>query len=301
MTGILDLSNQQNKTKGSKNNKLLIIILTGLSGAGKSVALNAFEDSGFFCVDNLPTTLIETFVKLSLNTPAISRIAIGVDIRERRFLRDFPNIITSLRKGKHKIKIIFLEATNEVLIRRFKETRRPHPLGHKDLKEALRKEAKLLSSIRKEADEIIDTSSLSPHQLRKLITESFLDSGPKELTISLISFGYKYGPPPEADLLFDVRFLPNPYFVDELKELPGTSAKVKKFVLAQKDARLFIEKLTPFLNYLIPLYKQEGRSYLTIGIGCTGGKHRSPVITEEIKKILVKQKLNVSLTHRDLT
>jgi UPF0042 nucleotide-binding protein len=285
--------------KKPKRRHLLTIILTGLSGSGKTVALNAFEDSGFFCVDNLPSTLIQTFVNLGNRTPTISKVAIGVDIRERKFLTDFSETISALRK-KCKIEILFIEASDEVLIRRFKETRRPHPLGYKDLQRALHKEAKLLLPIRQEADEIIDTSSLNPHELRRLITESFLKKGPKEMTVSLMSFGYKYGVPLEADLLFDVRFLPNPYFIEELKAFPGTSPKVRKFVLSQKDTRDFLKKFKPLLDYTIPLYQKEGRSYLTVGIGCTGGRHRSPAIIEEINTYLSKKKYKVSVTHRDL-
>ena len=285
--------------KAPKEDRLSIIILTGLSGSGKTVALNAFEDSGFFCVDNLPMSLISTFVNLCTQTPTISKIAIGVDIRERKFLTDFSDAIVSLKKNR-KLEIMFLEASDEVLMRRFKETRRPHPLGFKNLKKALHREARLLSAIRQEADNIIDTSSLSPHDLRKLIIESFLKTGPKGMTINLLSFGYKYGIPPDADLLFDVRFLPNPYFIEELKRFPGTSPKVKKFVLSQDDTITFFEKLDPLLNHLIPLYKQEGRSYLTIGIGCTGGIHRSPAITQEIGKKLKKQKYRIEVLHRDL-
>jgi len=281
------------------NKRLFTIILTGLSGSGKSVALNAFEDSGFFCVDNLPITLIETFVDLCNKTRGISKVGIGIDIRERKFLNRLPNTISNLRK-KHKLEIIFLEANEDVIVRRFKETRRPHPLGYRDIKRALRKETKLLSAIRQEADKIIDTSSLSPHQLRKLIVKPYVGERPKKMTITLVSFGYKYGIPLETDLLFDVRFLPNPNFIEELKPFPGTSLKVKKFVLGQKDTIEFLNRLYPFLGYLIPLYMQEGRSYLTIGIGCTGGRHRSPAIVEEIKKNLKKQKLNVSVIHRDL-
>lgn len=283
----------------SGKNRPLTIIITGMSGSGKTVVLNAFEDSGYFCVDNLPVTLIETFVNLGHKTPTISKVAIGVDIRERKFLANFPEELSLLRK-KYKIKIIFLEATDNALIRRFKETRRPHPLGYKDLKRAIRREARLLAPVRHEADMILDTSSLSPHQLRKLITESYLKKRPKEMTISLVSFGYKYGIPSEADLLFDVRFLPNPYFIEELKEFPGTSQKVKKFVLSHKESKEFLRKLKSLLQYLIPLYKREGRSYLTIGIGCTGGRHRSPAISAEINEFLFGKKFNVSLTHRDL-
>ena len=187
-----------------------------------------------------------------------------------------------------------------MLIRRFKETRRPHPLGYKDLKKALHREAQLLSRIREEAATIIDTSSLTPHQLRRLIIEYYLKKGPKEMTINLVSFGYKYGIPLESDLLFDVRFLPNPYFIEELKPLPGTSLKVKKFVLSQRDTMEFFDKLYPLLNHIIPLYKKEGKSYLTIGIGCTGGRHRSPAIVQEIGKTLKKQKLEITVNHRDI-
>ncbi|MDH4027627.1 MAG: RNase adapter RapZ [Nitrospirota bacterium] len=285
-------------TEGKKK-KLSIIILTGLSGAGKSVALNAFEDSGYFCVDNLPSPLIVTFANLCSKTPNISKIAVGIDIRERKFLADFSDKISSLHKY-HDVKIIFLEATDEALIRRFKETRRPHPLGLKDLRKALRKEAEYLSAIRQEADTIIDTSSLTPHQLRKLVIDFFLKKGPKEMTVNLVSFGYKYGIPLEADLLFDVRFLPNPYFVKTLKELTGRSPKVKKYVLSQKDTTDFFDKLFPLLNHIIPLYRQEGKSYLTIGVGCTGGRHRSPVILHEIEKALKKQNLATTVTHRDM-
>ncbi len=281
------------------NTQLAVIIITGLAGSGKTVALNAFEDSGFFCVDNLPVSIIETFINLSLRTPTISKIAIGVDIRERKFLTNFSESISALRK-KLKVKIVFLEAAYDVLTRRFKETRRPHPLGFKDLKRALHKESSLLETIRQEADEIIDTSSLNPHELRKLITTSYTQQGPKEMSVNIVSFGFKYGVPLEADLLFDVRFLPNPFFVKELKEHPGTSSKVSSFVLSQVETKKFLGKLNPLLNYLVPLYMEEGRSYLTIAIGCTGGRHRSPAISEEIKKALKKQKLEVTVTHRDM-
>jgi UPF0042 nucleotide-binding protein len=281
------------------NNRTSSIILTGMSGSGKTVALNAFEDSGYYCVDNLPMTLIGKIISLSKKTPGRSRIAIGVDIRERKNWKDFPESVASLR-SKHKVKIIFLEATDEAIIRRFKETRRPHPLGDKDLKKAVRREAKLLSPIRQEADSIIDTSAFTPHQLRKHITEYFLKKRPREMVINLISFGYKYGIPTEADLLFDVRFLPNPYFIQELRRFPGTSPKVKKFVLSREQTSEFLKKLYTLLDYIIPYYKQEGRSYLTIGIGCTGGMHRSPAVATEVERTLKKKKLKTTLAHRDI-
>lgn len=285
--------------KSSKKSRLFTIILTGLSGSGKTVALNAFEDSGFFCIDNLPLSLIETFVNLSNKSSTVRKIAIGIDIREKRLLTDFTGKVAALKK-KNKTEVIFLEARDDVLLRRFKETRRPHPLGYKDLKKALSRETKLLAPIREEANVIIDTSTSTPHQLRKFITESYLRKGPKEMTVNILSFGYKYGVPPEADLLFDVRFLPNPYFIEGLKPLPGTSPKVKKFVMSQQGTKDFLEKLYPLLEHVIPQYKQEGRSYLTIGIGCTGGMHRSPAIAKDIETNLKKKKIKTSITHRDL-
>jgi UPF0042 nucleotide-binding protein len=281
------------------SNELLTIILTGLSGSGKTVALNAFEDSGFFCVDNLPTTLIGQFIDLCKNTPAIKKVAIGIDIRERRFLGNFSDIISSLKRA-NRIEIIFLEAKDDVLIRRFKETRRPHPLGEKDIKKALRKEARLLTGIKQIADRVIDTSSLNPHQLRRVIARLYSGESPGHMNITLISFGYKYGIPLEADLLFDVRFLPNPNFIEHLKDFSGTSSKIRGFLLSQEDTELFLNKLYPLLEHIIPLYMQEGRSYLTIGIGCTGGRHRSPAIVEEIKKFLEGKRFDVSVVHRDL-
>ncbi|MBI4698376.1 MAG: RNase adapter RapZ [Nitrospirae bacterium] len=285
--------------KGPKSNKLFSVIVTGLSGAGKTVVLHAFEDSDYFCVDNLPMSLIKTFVHLCCKTPDISKIAIGIDIRERKFSADLAETISSLRRS-HSIEILFLEAKDDTLIRRYKETRRPHPLGYKDLKKAISKERKMLAGIREASDRIIDTSSLSPHELKKLITQIYSSEKETPMSVSLISFGYKYGAPPEADLLFDVRFLPNPYFIKELKKFNGTNLKIKNFLFGKKETQNFFAKLYPLMDFLIPRYKEEGRNYLTIGIGCTGGKHRSPAIVEAIHKHLQKQKFNVRAIHRDM-
>ena len=285
--------------KAPKKSRFVTIILTGFSGAGKSIALNAFEDSDFFCVDNLPASLIKTFVHLCQKTSDMPRIAIGVDIRERKFFSNLTDTIASLKKNQD-LEIIFLEAEEDVLIRRFKETRRPHPLGYKDLKKAIHKEGKKLEAIRDAADRIIDTSALTPHQLRKIIIQNYAREKEKPMSIALISFGYKYGTPSEADLLFDIRFLPNPNFIKGLKQFDGTNLKVKTFLFSKKDTKQFLSRLMSFLEFLIPRYKEEGRNYLTIGIGCTGGKHRSPALVEEIEKNLKKQKLEVSVIHRDM-
>jgi UPF0042 nucleotide-binding protein len=285
--------------KASRESALSTIILTGLSGAGKSVVLNTLEDTGYFCVDNIPTSMIKTFVHLSNRTPAISKVAIGVDIRERKFFSDLMRTLSSLKK-KQKLEIVFLEAMDDVIMRRFKETRRPHPLGLKDLKRAIDREMKLLSDIRDVADRIIDTSSLNPHQLRTMIMRLYSGGKEKTMSVSLLSFGYKYGIPAEADLLFDVRFLPNPNFIEKLRPYDGTTKRVKDFIIRKKDTVHFLQKLYSLLHFLIPHYLEDGRSYLTIGIGCTGGRHRSPAVVEEIQKNLKKQKYNVSVIHRDI-
>lgn len=280
-----------------------IVIITGLSGAGKTVALRSLEDIGFFCVDNLPLTLLETF--LSTINSRLGKIAVGVDIREGAYLPDLYALLSVL-KDKYKVKILFFEADKEVLIRRYKETRRPHPLvflkGQISLEEAIREEESLLFTIRDAADKIIDTSNYSPHQLRKYITINYgIDAAGKGLSILLMSFGFKYGVPENLDLLFDVRFLPNPYFVPELKSLKGTDIEVSEFVLKQAETVEFLVHVTTLLDFLLPKYINEGRSYLVIGLGCTGGRHRSPAIAEEIfKHINRTHNINLEIVHRDI-
>lgn len=286
--------------RGDVKDRSYTIIVTGLSGSGKSVALNALEDSGFYCVDNLPVSLIRTFVDLCHAAPSIPKIAIGVDIRERKFLADLSKTALALRQTQ-KLEILFLEASDDILLRRFKETRRPHPLGHKDLKQAIRKEFELLLPTKQEADLIINTSTLNPHDLRNLIVRKYSGSRKKTMAISLISFGFKYGIPSEVDLLFDVRFLPNPNYIEELRAFPGTSNKVKSFIFEQRDTTDFLDRLYPLLIHMIPLYIREGRSYLTIGIGCTGGKHRSPAIAERVQKELKEKGFSSSVLHRDIS
>lgn len=277
-----------------------IAIITGLSGSGKSVALRALEDIGFFCVDNLPPQLIDSFAFTI--TEKVPRIAIGIDIRERDFLPVVDAEIKGLRK-KYTINIIFLEAENDVLLRRFKETRRPHPLtGHgKDMQEAITTERDLLMPLRDNADRIIDTSSFTPHQLRHYMTSLYAHEAVKDnMSLTLISFGYKFGVPQNVDLLFDVRFIPNPHFVPELKDLKGTDAPVRDFVLEKPEAVEFIKKLVDLLNFLIPLYRSEGKASLNIGIGCTGGRHRSPAILEKVASLIKQDYLDIATVHRDM-
>ncbi len=277
----------------------LIVIITGLSGSGKTVALRALEDSNYFCVDNLPVALIDSLVSIVSKNKDIKKIAIGIDIREKGFLSGIKNILKILR-NKYKMDILFLEAEKEVLVRRFKETRRPHPLGG-DIEEAIRKEKERLFFLKDAADRVIDTSPFSPHQLRQLITCLYgIKKGTKAMKLILISFGFKYGPPQNLDLLFDARFLPNPNFVPELKQLKGTNKKVSDYVFKHKNAKTFMKKIKDFLDFSFKQYLKEGRTYVTIGIGCTGGNHRSPAIVEKLYDYLKKYQIDIDVIHRDL-
>lgn len=265
-----------------------VLIITGLSGSGKTVALRAVEDTDFFCVDNLPVSLINSLITIISGQAGVKNIAIGVDIREKEFLTDIVSVLNAIR-SKCQIEILFLDADTDILIRRFKETRRPHPLGG-EIENAIISEQKILAPLKQNADRIIDTSSLSPHQLRRLILSMYASAKePKELAVSLISFGFKYGIPQNIDLLFDVRFLPNPYFVPLLKDLNGTNKQVVDFIFQHAETREFIKKIKDLLNFLIPLYIKEGKSYLSIAFGCTGGMHRSPALVEEISKLIRKK------------
>jgi len=293
------------RTKGKpsyekKRTSSRVLIITGLSGSGKTVALRAVEDSDFFCVDNLPVSLISSLITKISGQAGTKHIAIGVDIREKEFLTDIDMVLKDIR-SRYQVEMLFLEADTDILIRRFKETRRPHPLGG-DIEHAVATEQKILAPLRENADRIIDTTSLSPHQLRKLVS-SLYDSAKvqKDLSVSLISFGFKYGVSQNIDLLFDVRFLPNPHFIPGLKELNGTDKKVADFVLKHSETKVFIQKVRDLLNFLIPLYIKEGKSYLSIAFGCTGGKHRSPSITEEISRLIKTKNIDLNVIHRDLS
>lgn len=280
--------------------KPIIVIITGLSGSGKTVALRALEDSNFFCVDNLPVALIESFVAIVSKSREIKKIGIGIDIREKGFLSEISDALKTLR-DKYQTEVFFLEAERDVLVRRFKETRRPHPLGGA-IEEAIQIEKERLSILKDAADRIIDTSSFTPHQLRQFVTSLYgIKKGKKPMAIVLISFGYKFGTPQNTDLLFDVRFLPNPNFVPELKSLRGTDKRVSGYVLRKPETKAFLSKIRELIDFLIPLYIKEGRTYLTIGIGCTGGNHRSPAIVEKLHGYLKKHPIDLSIVHRDIS
>lgn len=280
-----------------------MVIVSGLSGAGKSYALHCFEDLGFFCVDNLPPVLLPVFLDLCVHsTNTIRNAALGIDIREGGFLGDFFAQFDRLRQEGFQVELIFLEAKDEVLVRRFSESRRPHPLA-KNLPviEGIELERRQLAELRIKADRIIDTSDLSVHQLKDSLTAYYKDrADARRLQVSIVSFGYKYGIPYDADLMFDVRFLPNPNFVPELKSLSGRHESVAQFVLQRPETEQFLRRLGEFIDYVIPRYEQEGRAYLTVGIGCTGGRHRSVAITDYLANVMTNRGYEVVVRHRDL-
>ena len=280
------------------------IILTGLSGSGKSQAIRALEDLGYFCVDNLPTTLIPTLARLSLRAGGdIDKVAIVVDVREGNFLSSLPKILDRLRKmPKLNPVLIFLEASHEALVRRFSETRRPHPLApDRSVTEGIRDEHARMQPIRELADEIVDTSDMTVHELRQFFMALSRDRSRAKLVMTVVSFGYKYGLPVDADLVFDVRCLPNPYFVTGLRRRTGRDRAVAAFMEKDPSTREFMERLDAYLQYVVPFYVAEGKSYLTVAIGCTGGRHRSVMIAERLKRALNDTPgVRVRVRHRDV-
>ncbi|HEV2112829.1 MAG TPA: RNase adapter RapZ [Terriglobales bacterium] len=277
-----------------------IVVITGMSGSGKASVLKAFEDLGYYCVDNLPVELIPRFAELAKHSSQIERTALVVDIREGRELRRLPAILKNLKRTVDTT-LLFLEADDEALVRRFSETRRPHPLSNLPVKAAISDERRRLQPIRKLADLIIDTSKLNVHELRSHAIDRFRTdvANDKNIFVSCVSFGYKQGVPQDADLVFDVRFLPNPHFIPELRPFTGRHPKVAKYIRSFPQTQEFLDRITELLIYLLPHYVREGKSYLTIAIGCTGGRHRSVMISEELKKRLAKAGYNVKITHRD--
>jgi RNase adapter protein RapZ len=280
------------------------IVLTGLSGSGKSQAIRALEDLGYFCVDNLPTTLIPTLAKLSMRAGGdIEKVAIVVDVREGGFLSSFPKIFRQLRKMPRLNPIlIFLEADHAALVRRFSETRRPHPLApDRSVTEGIRDERSRLNKIRDMADEIVDTSDMTVHELRQFFMGLSRDRSRARLVVTVLSFGFKHGVPLDADLLFDVRCLPNPHFVPTLRRRTGRDRAVADFLERDESTRQFMDRMEEYLRYLMPFYVAEGKSYLTIAIGCTGGRHRSVMIAERLRRGLSDLGVaRVRVRHRDL-
>lgn len=280
-----------------------IIIITGLSGSGKTTAINALEDAGFFCIDNLPVIVLPKFLELRAETSSeITKLALVMDLREKEFLQRYNDILAKLRQEGYLFEILFLEASTEVLLRRYSQTRRKHPLGKdKSLLEGIETERKELKGLREIADHIIDTSNYNVHELKEIVLNHVLKAIPtKRMNIYVLSFGYKYGIPHDADLVIDVRFLPNPYFVQELRNLDGTSPQVKRYMDKWKATHIFVGKYLDLLHYLIPLYEKEGKSSLTIAVGCTAGRHRSVSIAKDIFQELKKTRDLITLTHRDI-
>ncbi len=277
------------------------LIITGLSGSGKTVVGRFLEDMGYYCIDNLPTKLIPRFVDLwARKEVEIEKVALVVDIREAVFVKEFPRVLQIIRE-KVQPYLIFLEASDEVLFKRFSESRRPHPLAStKSVREGIALERKRLAHIKNLSDEVLDTSSTNLAELKEILTRQFLRKKGLHLQIVVVSFGYKYGIPLDSDMVFDTRFLPNPYYVDKLRNKTGKSPKVKEYVLQAKETQSFLIRLLRFVDYLIPKFEDEGKSYLTLSVGCTGGKHRSVVLADRLKEHLKRQKYKVRTYHRDI-
>ncbi len=278
-----------------------LVIITGISGSGKASALKSFEDLGFYCVDNLPVELIPRFAELAVQSAEIQRTALVVDVREGSSLEKLPGILKSVKR-MIPTKVIFLEADDAALLRRFSETRRPHPLGtDAPVKASLQEERRHLKPIRAVADLVIDTSKFNVHELRAHITEQFKQhaANDKNILVSCVSFGFRHGVPEDADLVFDVRFLPNPHFVPEFRPLTGRHPRVAKYIRSFPQTQEFIKRISDLLVYVLPHYIEEGKSYLTISFGCTGGQHRSVMIAEEVGKLMRKAGYRVKIVHRD--
>jgi RNase adapter protein RapZ len=285
------------------SDRLDIVVVTGLAGSGKSVAIRALEDRGFFCIDNLPVRLIPQFVELCEGSgEGINRIALGVDLRASRFLQSWPEVLACLRRDGYRVDVLFLDASDEVLLRRFSETRRPHPLaGEGSVQEAIARERKALEGMRALADKVIDTTGLNVHELKREIDDQFSQTADaRRMNLFLTSFGYKYGNPPDADIIMDVRFLPNPFFVHELRDQTGLEPEVEEFVLKREETNGFLERLYALLEFALPYFVHEGKSTLTVALGCTGGRHRSVVLVEELKRRLEGKPFRIHVKHRDI-
>lgn len=279
------------------------IIISGMSGSGKSTALRALEDVGFFCVDNLPVALLPKFLELRQGSGSeITKTALVMDVREQSFLSEFPRVFHQLQEKGYQLEMLFLDSSDEVLARRFSQTRRQHPFGEgESMLAAIGQERAALNPLKRLATKVIDTSLYNVHQLRERVSDLYTKGlGASGMTVHFVSFGFKYGLPYEADLVADVRFLPNPYFVPELKELDGLDDEVINYVMKYADTRDFLERYTQMLEFLLPRYAKEGKRHLTIAVGCTGGRHRSVVVAAQLMKRLTVRDGVVKLTHRDI-
>ena len=280
------------------------VIVTGMSGGGKSTALKMLEDAGFYCVDNLPVSLIEKFVELiSMPNSEISKVALGLDVRSDQSFEDTTRILEQLKNKGYKFEILFMEAGENVLIKRYKETRRVHPLAADGrVEDGVRMERKVLENVRRNADYVIDTTNLLTRELKEELDRIFVENGEyNSLMVTVMSFGFKYGIPADADLVFDVRFLPNPFYIDELKEKTGNDKEVQDYVMNHEESETFMNKLTDMIRFLIPNYVKEGKNRLVIAIGCTGGKHRSVTLANELyKRMKDKGNYGMKLYHRDV-
>ncbi len=277
------------------------LVITGLSGSGKTAVSHFLEDLGYYCIDNLPAKLIPSFVSLwTRREVEIDKVALVVDIREAGFETEFLDVLRSIRK-KIRPKLIFLEASNETLVKRYSESRRPHPLkSRKSVLESIELERERLAEIKRIADEVINTTDINISELKEQLTKRFMKKRPSQMQILVVSFGYKYGIPVDADLVFDTRFLPNPFYVDSLRNRTGRDEKVKEYILEGKETLSFLAQLNRFVDFLIPRFIREGKSYLTISVGCTGGRHRSVIIAEKLKEHLITKSYSVRTYHRDI-
>jgi UPF0042 nucleotide-binding protein len=282
---------------------LEVVVVSGLSGSGKSTAIRVLEDLGYYCIDNLPVVLVPRFLELCTGSrERIDGVALGIDIRERQFFADYPRVLEDMRRAGYGVHVLFLDASDDVLVRRFSETRRPHPLG-----EAggpllgIQRERSELAGLRERADRIIDTSALTVHQLRDELRRVYhAAAGAEGFTVLLVSFGYKFGVPSDVDMVLDARFLPNPFFIDDLRAQTGRDAAVASFVLECEETRAFLRLTAAWLDFALPHYRREGRSYFTLAIGCTGGRHRSVALVEQLARTLAHGDARVQVQHRDV-
>jgi UPF0042 nucleotide-binding protein len=278
-----------------------IVFVSGLSGAGKSTAVRALEDAGYFCIDNLPAPVIPKVIELIGSSADLRRLALVVDARDKGYLGQLPEVVANARAQGHEVHLLFLDASDDAILRRFSETRRRHPLAPQGtVHEGIAAERALLADLRAVADETIDTTALTVHELKATVTERYGHELVRALVVTLTSFGFRYGLPPQADIVLDVRFLPNPYFIPELRPHPGTTKPVSDWVLAHEVSQEFLRRATDLLAFLVPRYRDEGKAYLTVALGCTGGRHRSVALAEALGTSLAAHDVKARVRHRDV-